>query len=140
MSIDNAVSIALFIPGVVAICALLRHCGPAYVPSFLLAASIAFYAMSDWQSAWLIVLLMGINLTTLAACERWPTRPWRLVSASILLHLTPLALWKYVYPGPMPIGLSFVTFLLISALLDIRSGTPRLGLIPQSLHALFSLA
>jgi alginate O-acetyltransferase complex protein AlgI len=137
MSIDSALSIALFIPGIVAICALLRTCAPAYVPSFLLVASLAFYAMSDWQSAWLIVLLMGINLTTLAACERWPTRSWRLVSVSILLHLTPLALWKYVYPGPMPFGLSFVTFLLISALLDIRSGAPRLGLIPQSLHALF---
>ena len=137
MSIDSSVSIVLFIPGIVAICALLRTFAPAYVPSFLLAASLAFYAMSDWQSGWLIILLMGINLTTLAACERWPIKSRKLISASILLHFTPLVLWKYVYLGPMPLGLSFVTFLLISALLDIRSGAPRLGIIPQSLHALF---
>lgn len=137
MWIDDIEIVMLFIPLVVTTAAVLRRYAPGYVTIFLLLASLGFYALADWQSAWVLALLMFINLATIAACERFDDKAKIIVSISILLHFIPLALWKYMGFESMPLGLSFVTFLLISALIDIRAGAPRLGTVPQSLHALF---
>jgi len=137
MWIDDAQTLLLFIPLVVIGCGFLRRHAPTYVASFLLAASIVFYVMADWHGAWVMAILMIINLSSIAACAHWHQNTRMIIGVSVILHLLPLAVWKYLDHGAMPLGLSFVTFLLISALIDIRSGAPRLGLVQQTLHALF---
>lgn len=137
MWIDDVETVLVFMPVVVAGAAVLRRYAPGHVTIFLLIASLTFYALADWQSAWVIALLMFINLATITACERFAEKAKVIVCFSVVLHFIPLVLWKYAGFASMPLGLSFVTFLLISALLDIRAGAPRLGTIPQSLHALF---
>ena len=81
--------------------------------------------------------LLALNIASVAACDRRPDVAWIVLLCAVPLHVTPIALWKYAGLGPIPLGLSFVTFLLVSALIDIQAGAPRLGLVSRSLYALF---
>lgn len=133
MSLDSTLFVLVFAPGVIALAALLRHWAPRLVPAMLLVASGLFYALAVQGTLWLVPALTVLNCLTVQLII---SRPWMLPVA-VVAHLLPLILWKYGGAGPIPLGLSFVTFLHVSALFDVRAGTPMLSPIRHMLYSGF---
>jgi D-alanyl-lipoteichoic acid acyltransferase DltB (MBOAT superfamily) len=120
--------------------------------TFLVAASVVFYAWWDWRH---VPLLVGLAGATWICARLFLARPQRrgwLLSVGVALNLGALALFKYAdflggtiagdawtpWRLALPLGISFFVFQKISYLIDIRRGDRhRYGLLEFSLFVSF---
>ncbi len=109
--------------------------------SFLLLASLLFYAMGEPVYVLLMIGSILANWGIGLAMDRWPARKGRWLRVSILLNLSLLLVFKYaglfhdtlsaLFPAlvgkrsfsiRLPIGISFFTFQALSYVIDVYRG------------------
>lgn len=112
-----------FLPIVLIGYAIVSRIGTGWAKSWLIAASLAFYASGAPAFLPLLVASVSGNFLLLRIMHRsaWPGR-W--AEIGIVLNLMVLAWYKYIGPDPLPpLGLSFFTFTQIGCLLYHADGT-----------------
>lgn len=116
---------------------------PRWAPAVLLAASVAFYLTWGWKLA---ILLGVLTLFTYGAgwlMKRQPERKKLVLAVSVVTLLGTLATFKYlafflsIFPGvkapelPLPLGISFYVFEMISYVVDVYRGDQGSRSIPE---------
>jgi alginate O-acetyltransferase complex protein AlgI len=112
-----------FLPIVLIGYGILGRIGSGWAKSWLIAASLAFYAAGASAFLPLLVVSVSGNFLLLRIMHRsaWPGR-W--AGTGVALNLAVLAWYKYIGPDPLPpLGLSFLTFTQIGCLLYHADGT-----------------
>ena len=131
--VGGALSWIAVLLGIVVLAAGLRAVAPVAVKPMLLGVSIVFYWQVSDGNALPLAAVFGAHAMAVLLCARRPG--W--VILAVIINLAPLAYFKVAQGNEIPLGLSFLTFLQISALLDIRSGAERLKTLDLILYALF---
>ncbi len=109
------------LPAVLCLLALLRRVRPDMIPLCLLLVSIAvFGAFHPYQSI-VVLVMVAFNVMALGAIYRGVGPTGWVVAGAAVVHVGVLIAYKYYLTDQLPFGLSFVTFLNLSALLDARS-------------------
>lgn len=144
ISLESSVFLLGFLPILFATFEVTKRFAPGWAPSLLLTGSLIFIASSDKTAAMLLAALTLMNFAAARAADAWPRRATWIRGFAIAAHLSPLILWKYfpqssglgAHPA-IPLGLSFVAFMQISCLLDLRD--PKVPRLDFARHALTSL-
>lgn len=90
---------------------------------WLLAASLAFYAVAGWRHLPELVASIAVNF---AIGRRLSARPSTgLFWAGVAVNLGPLVAWKVLAPAIAPPGLSYWTFTQVAYLADALAGRTR---------------
>ena len=102
------------------------HLGPEWAKTWLIAASLLFYAAGAPAFLPLLILSVATNFLLLHQIHRSAT-PGQWTALGVLLNLAVLGRFKYLGPDPMPpLGLSFFTFTQIGCLLHYAGGDIKL--------------
>jgi alginate O-acetyltransferase complex protein AlgI len=112
-----------FLPIVISGYAGLSRLGTGWAKSWLIAASLVFYAAGAPDFLPLLIASVGGNFILLRCMHRspWSTR-WAF--AGVAVNLAVLGWYKYLGPDPLPpLGLSFFTFTQIGCLLYHADGS-----------------
>ncbi len=153
MPFNSLTFLLVFLPGALALHALVARLAPSGRGPLLIVLSFAFYGWWDLRFVPLLALSIALNWGLAEAYRR--TRRGGLITLAIALDLFVLALFKYLVflvdladaiPGvalppvslALPLGISFFTFQHIAYLVDLRRGTAeRLGLLDYALYVAF---
>ena len=120
MSFNSFPFLLVFLPLVLAGFALFARLGPVWAKSWLIAASLAFYAVGAPRFLPLLILSVAGNLVLLHIVHRSARRrAWTI--AGLAVNLSVLAWFKYIEQRT-PLGLSFFTFTQIGCLLYHADG------------------
>lgn len=120
MSFNSFPFLLVFLPLVLAGFALFARLGPVWAKSWLIAASLAFYAVGAPRFLPLLILSVAGNLVLLRIVHRSARRrAWTI--AGLAVNLSVLAWFKYIEQRT-PLGLSFFTFTQIGCLLYHADG------------------
>jgi alginate O-acetyltransferase complex protein AlgI len=122
--------------------AVATRCGSGWAKAWLIAVSVAFYAYGAPRFLPLLLASVGGNMLLLRAiaCSRHRAA---LAGAGVALNLALLGWFKYAapmlgLPEPLPLGISFFTFVQIGSLLSqAASNQPPPRLADQALFVLF---
>lgn len=139
MAFDDPIFLFGFAPVIVVLCSILRRWAPDLVAPALLCASIVFYLMTDPVGALVMAPLIIGTALCIEAMSRFKRQTRMIAAIGVSASVLALAVWKYApdaFPIQQPLGLSFVTFLNVSAILDVAAG--RAEKLPLSKQALFS--
>jgi alginate O-acetyltransferase complex protein AlgI len=109
-----------FLPLVLCGYAAFSRLGSEWTKSWLILASLLFYAAGAPAFLPLLLLSVSGNFTLLHLIHR-SSRPIRWAAAGVAANLGMLAWFKYLN-GPSPLGLSFFTFTQIGCLLHYSGG------------------
>jgi alginate O-acetyltransferase complex protein AlgI len=111
-----------FLPVVLCGYAVFGRIGTAWAKSWLIAASLVFYAAGAAVFLPLLVASVGGNFVVLRALYR-SAQPARWAAAGVAVNLAVLGWFKYLGADPLPpLGLSFFTFTQIGCLLYHADG------------------
>ncbi len=112
-----------FLPVVLIGYAVLGRVGSAWAKTWLIAASLVFYASGAPYFLPLLIGSVGGNFLLLHIIHR-SGRPQRWVMSGVAMNLAVLAWYKYLGAGALPpLGLSFFTFTQIGCLLYHADGS-----------------